>query len=148
MTSPNPLVAGGANAPVDPWAGVWIADDIEQITRGVKNGSWIDTTLGAVSAGLDALAFVSDPIGGLVQYGVTWMIEHVRPLSQALDWLAGDPGQIAAHAQTWRNVASALQNEADELARAVHWDVSETGVGENDRREVRHRHLDVGHLAR
>jgi hypothetical protein len=129
VTGPNPLVAGATDAPVDPWAGVWIAEDIEQIARGVENGSWIDVTLGAVSAGLDALAFVSDPIGGLLQYGVAWMIEHVKPLSQALDWLAGEPGQIAGHAQTWRNVASALRNEADELGRAVRWDISEwTGV--------------------
>ena len=125
MTSPNPLVAGSADTPVDPWAGVWIAEDIEQIARGIKDGSWIDTTLGAVSAGLDALAFISDPIGALLQYGVAWIIEHVKPLSKALDWLAGDPGQIAAHAQTWRNVAAALHDRVDDLGRAVRWDTSE-----------------------
>jgi uncharacterized protein YukE len=119
------LVAAKANASVDPWAGVWIAEDIEQLCRGVKDGSWIDGTLGAVSAGLDALAFVSDPIGSLLQYGVAWIIEHVKPLSEALDWLAGDPGQISAHARTWRNVAVALHDRAADLDRAVRWDVSE-----------------------
>lgn len=115
-----PLVAvanpGGAT---DPWAGVWIAEDIETIRTGVQSGNWIDGALGAVSAGLDALAFVSDPIGGLLQYGVAWIIEHVKPLSEALDWLAGDPGQISAHAQTWRNVAGALQDRAADLDHAV-----------------------------
>jgi uncharacterized protein YukE len=125
MTSPNPLVAGKVDTPVDPWAGVWIAEDIELIARGIKDGNWIDTTLGAVSAGLDALAFISDPIGALLQYGVAWIIEHVKPLSKALDWLAGDPGQIAAHAQTWRNVAVALRDRVDDLGRAVRWDTSE-----------------------
>jgi hypothetical protein len=125
MSGTNPLVAGAMNGPSDPWAGVWIAEDIEQIARGVKDGSWIDATLGAVSAGLDALAFVSDPIGGLLQYGAAWIIEHVKPLTQALDWLAGDPGRIAGYAQTWRNVAADLQNQTDELVRAVRWDVSE-----------------------
>jgi hypothetical protein len=121
----NPLVAGAVSAPVDPWAGVWIAEDLETVLAGVRSGSWIDTSLGAVSAGLDALAFVSDPLGGLLQYGVAWIIEHVRPLSEALDWLAGDPAQIAGQAQTWRNVAASLRDQAEELGRAARWDTEE-----------------------
>jgi uncharacterized protein YukE len=125
MNAANPLVATASGAPVDPWSGVWIAEDIETLCDGVKNGSWIEGTLGAVSAGLDALALISDPIGTLLQYGVAWIIDHVKPLSEALDWLAGDPAQIAAHAQTWRNVAGALNDRAADLERAVRWDVSE-----------------------
>ncbi|MFG1604132.1 WXG100 family type VII secretion target [Actinoplanes sp. NPDC049265] len=121
----NPLVAAPSSTGPSPWAGVWIAEDIEQIVHGVQSGSWIDGTLGAVSAGLDALAFISDPIGGLLQYGIAWLIEHVRPLSEALDWLAGDPAQIAAHAQTWRNVAGSLRTDADDLIRAARFQVSE-----------------------
>ena len=74
-----------------------------------------------VGAGLDGLALVSDPVGSLLQYGVAWLIEHVRPLTEALDWLAGDPAQIAAHAQTWRNVAGTLRDEAERLARRYAW---------------------------
>jgi uncharacterized protein YukE len=121
-----PLVAAAnPDLSTDPWAGMWIAEDIETILAGIKSGSWIDTTLGAVSAGLDALAFVSDPIGSLLQYGAAWIIEHVKPLSEALDWLAGDPGQIAAHAQTWRNIAGELDGRASDLDRAVRWNTTE-----------------------
>jgi hypothetical protein len=98
---------------------VWIAEDIELIAQGVRNGSWVDGSLGVAGAGLDALALISDPVGALLQYGIAWLIEHVKPLSEALDWLAGDPGQIAARAQTWRNVAASLRDESDALARAV-----------------------------
>jgi uncharacterized protein YukE len=125
VTGANPLVAGAVRTRVDPRAGVWIAEDIESILAGVRGGSWIDTTLGAVSAGLDALALVSDPLGALLQYGVAWIIEHVKPLSEALDWLAGDPGEIAGHAQTWRTVAAALRDEAEQLGRAARWDTAE-----------------------
>ena len=80
-----PLVAvANPGGNTDPWAGMWIAEDIQTILAVIKSGSWIDTTLGAVSAGLDALAFVSDPIGSLLQYGVAWILEHVKPLSEAL----------------------------------------------------------------
>ncbi|GAA3348353.1 hypothetical protein GCM10020358_66530 [Amorphoplanes nipponensis] len=121
----NPLIATAAPAAPSPWAGVWIAEDIEQIVSGVQHGSWIDGALGGLSAGLDALAFMSDPVGGLLQYGIAWLIEHVKPLSEALDWLAGDPAQIAAHAQTWRNVAGSLRDDAEEATRLVRWDLDE-----------------------
>src|SRR4051794_17951492 len=121
----NPLVSGPVEQPKSAWAGVWLAEDIELIARGVQDKSWVDGTLGAVGAGLDGLALASDPVGALVQYGIAWLIEHVKPLSEALDWLAGDPGQIAAHAQTWRNVAGSVRDEATEVGRAVRWEVTE-----------------------
>jgi hypothetical protein len=123
----NPLVAGRLDQPTDAWSGVWIAEDIELIGQGVKNGSWIDGSLGVVGAGLDALAIVSDPVGALLQYGVAWIIEHVKPLTEALDWLAGDPSQIAGHAHTWRNVAASLRDSAASVDRAVRWDVADWG---------------------
>ena len=123
----NPLVAAPVDAGPSAWAGVWILEDIELIHQGVINGSWIDGTLGVVSAGLDALALVSDPVGALLQYGIAWLIEHVKPLSEALNWLAGDPAQITAHAQTWRNVAASLRDEAASLARAVDIDLESWG---------------------
>ncbi|RSM51828.1 hypothetical protein DMB66_41085 [Actinoplanes sp. ATCC 53533] len=121
----NPLIADRVDAPKSPWAGIWIAEDIELIAQGVQNGSWIDGTLGTVGAGLDGLALVSDPAGAQLQYGIAWLIEHVRPLSEALDWLAGDPAQITAHAETWRNVAGALTGNARSLADAVRVDLDD-----------------------
>jgi hypothetical protein len=121
----DPLVAGRFEQPKSAWAGVWIAEDIEAIAQGVENRSWVDGTLGVAGAGLDGLALVSDPVGALLQYGISWLIEHVKPLSEALDWLAGDPGQISAHAQTWRNVGSSLRAESDELAKAARFDLAE-----------------------
>ncbi|WKU06424.1 WXG100 family type VII secretion target [Micromonospora sp. HUAS LYJ1] len=123
----NPLVASASDAGPGAWAGIWICEDIELIAQGVRTGSWIDGSLGVVSAGLDALALVSDPVGALLQYGIAWLIEHVRPLSEALDWLAGDPAQITAHAQTWRNVAAALRQDAAELTHAVRTEVAGWG---------------------
>ena len=128
----NPLVAGRVDQPKSAWAGIWIAEDIELIARGVENNSWVDGTLGVVGAGLDALALVSDPVGALLQYGIAWLIEHVKPLSEALDWLAGDPAQISAHAQTWRNVAASLRTESDELTRAVRFEIGDWSGAASD----------------
>lgn len=122
----NPLVAGRLDHK-DAWSGVWIAEDIELLHQGISAGNWIDTTLGGVGTTLDALAFISDPLGSLVQYGVAWLMEHVKPLSEALDWLAGDPAQIAAHAGTWRNVAQSLRSNSGQLSVAVQQDLIHWG---------------------
>jgi uncharacterized protein YukE len=119
-----------------PWAGVWLAEDVELIAAGVSSGSWIDGSIGAITAGLDALALVSDPVGVLLQYGVAWIIEHVRPLSEALDWLAGDPAAIDAHARSWRTIGATVEDEAVTLERTVRWDTSEwTGAAGDAYRE-------------
>jgi hypothetical protein len=150
MRMTNPLVAAASDDRPSAWAGIWIAEDIDGIAAGVRSGSWIDGTLGTVGAGLDALAFVSDPVGGLLQYGIAWLIEHVRPLSEALDWLAGDPSLIAAQAQTWRNVAASLQDDADDLLRSVRGDVSEWSGAASDayRSHADHRSTSLRALAR
>jgi hypothetical protein len=111
----NPVVAPIAGHTGDVWAGIWLAEDIEAIRQGVTTRSWVDATLGGVGAGLDALATLSDPLGALMQYGLSWLIEHIRPLSEALDWLAGDPTIIASHAQTWRNVATSVRADVANL---------------------------------
>lgn len=121
----NPLVATPQETSPGAWSGVWIAEDIEQLRQSIESGSWVDAAIAGVAAGLDALALAVDPLGSLLQYGVAWLIEHVEPLRQVLDWLAGDPGQISAHAQTWRNVAGALRDSAENLARQVRMDVAE-----------------------
>ncbi|MEV6303292.1 hypothetical protein AB0M02_28035 [Actinoplanes sp. NPDC051861] len=132
-----------------PLAGVWIAEDVELIRRGVEDGSWVDGTLGVVGAGLDGLAAVVDPVGVLLQSGVAWLIEHVEPLSESLDWLAGDPAAIAANAQTWRDVGGEIQRQAEEVGHSVRFDLAEwTGLaadGYRDRSEQQ-RHA-LGALA-
>ena len=119
----NPLVVPRLEQPVDAWSGVWIAEDIQLLAQGVRNRSWVEASLGGAAAGLDTLAFVSDPVSSLLQYGIAWLIEHVRPLTEALDWLAGDPATIAAHSGTWHNIAGSVRAEASALADAVRADV-------------------------
>lgn len=107
------------------WAGIWIAEDIELLAAGIDDGSWIDGTIGTAGLGLDTLALVVDPGGVLLQYGAAWMIEHVEPLTEALDWLAGDPAAIAGNADTWRTVAADLATQAAEIERSVRAELPE-----------------------
>nr|WP_240942296.1 hypothetical protein [Planosporangium thailandense] len=74
---------------------------------------------------MDALGFVVDPLGSVVSWGVAWLMEHVKPLSDALDRFAGDPDQITAYAQTWRNVAGVASSAAAELSDAMARDLAQ-----------------------
>ncbi|MEO3777185.1 hypothetical protein ABGB16_10115 [Micromonospora sp. B11E3] len=123
MTAPNPLVAERVDSTTG-WSGVGLAEDVDLIVQAFRSGSWIDGAIGGFAAGLDALALVVDPLGQLVSWGVAWLIEHLKPLSDALDWLAGDPDQVEAYAGTWSNVAAALRSSAADLDAAVAADLA------------------------
>ncbi|MFC7278298.1 WXG100 family type VII secretion target [Paractinoplanes rhizophilus] len=101
------------------YSGVFLAEDIDSLMASFSGGGWIDASIGGIAAGLDALAFVTDPLGQLVAWGVGWLIEHLKPLSDALDVLAGDPDQIAAYAKTWANVAGAIDGARIKLHDGV-----------------------------
>ncbi|WP_052720706.1 WXG100 family type VII secretion target [Actinoplanes rectilineatus] len=100
--------------------GLGLVADAQQLTEGIRNQSWVDGGLGILGTSLDGLSLAVDPLGTLGAWGVAWLIEHVRPLQDALDQLAGDPDEVAAHAATWANIATATdetrQRYADRLA--------------------------------
>jgi hypothetical protein len=114
----NPLIAERLDS-TRAFSGIFIAEDIDALIAGYTGGGWIDTAIGGFATSMDTLAAVTDPLGQLAAWGVGWLIEHVKPLSDALDELAGDPGQIAAYAQTWRNVATAVTGAGGDLSDAI-----------------------------
>ncbi|MEU8611198.1 hypothetical protein AB0C29_24755 [Actinoplanes sp. NPDC048791] len=120
--SANPLVAQSHDSTT--WyTGLGLVEDAAAITDGIRDNSWVDGTLGGVGASLDMLSLAVDPLGTLVSWGVAWLMEHVQPLKDALDWLAGNADEVAAHAATWSNVAAftdeARQQYADRLRTEV-----------------------------
>ncbi|GAB2973400.1 hypothetical protein [Saccharothrix stipae] len=118
MTGGNPLIA-----PVQDstrwYSGIGVAESAADVKSGIESGSWVDIGLGVAGVGLEALSFVVDPLGSLFSAGVSWLIEHVKPLSDALDWLAGNADLVASHAQTWKNVAKAVGEVRDDYTRDV-----------------------------
>ena len=114
----NPLVAQ-AQSSTTWYTGLGLAEDVAQINSGIRDGSWVDGTLGGVGGTLDVLGLAVDPLGSLLAWGVGWLMEHVRPLQESLDWLAGQPDEIAAHAATWSNIAAATTATQQRYADAV-----------------------------
>jgi hypothetical protein len=113
----NPLIAARHDS-TQWFTGIYIAEDIAGVVSGVQSGSWIDGTIGGVGTAMDTLGAITDPLGTLVSWGVGWLMEHVKPLHDALDHLAGDPDQITAYAQTWHNVADNAKHAGTGLSDA------------------------------
>jgi uncharacterized protein YukE len=114
MPEGNPLIAK-EQSQTTAVTGIGIAESAQGLAEGVSNGDWVEAGLSAVGVGLEVLSMVIDPIGTLASYGVSWLIEHVRPLKEALDWFAGDPPVIQSFADTWGNVATEVNNVAKDF---------------------------------
>ena len=110
----NPFVAAKEDS-TTPLAGSGVLEDIEGIATGLKEGSWLDVGLSTVAMGADVLGAAVDPLGTLIAWGAGWLIEHFNPMKGWLEQLAGDADQVKANAQTWGNVAEAMDSMAEEL---------------------------------
>lgn len=114
----NPLVADRKDS-TKAYSGVPILESAMETHNALSKGDWASGALSAVGTTLDALGIAMDPFGAFLAAGVGWLIEHVGPLSGALDELTGDPDQIKAHAETWNNVTKELQAIANDLVGYV-----------------------------
>jgi hypothetical protein len=114
----NPLVAEEQDS-TQWYTGIGIAESINDLVQGIESGNWIDIGLGTVTTGLEALSIVMDPIGSVGSNLVSFVIEHVKPLQDMLDKLAGNADAVAAQAQTWKNVAKAVEEVHGDYSREV-----------------------------
>jgi hypothetical protein len=117
-----PLVA----APVDSTSGITglgLIEDVDLMVTGIQNGSWVDATLSGAGASLDTLTLALDPIGTLAAWGLAWLMEHIRPLQESLDWLAGNTDDVNAQAATWANIAAYTTTAGQDYAERLHTEI-------------------------
>uniref|UniRef100_UPI0005242E6B PPE domain-containing protein n=1 Tax=Saccharothrix syringae TaxID=103733 RepID=UPI0005242E6B len=102
------------------WAtGISIAESAMDTYNGIKDGNWIQAGLGMVGLAADAAAMAIDPFGTLLSSAAAFLMEHVQPLKDMLDKLAGDPPVIESYSTTWGKVSEELGKVAQEYAEAV-----------------------------
>ncbi|OXM62695.1 RHS repeat-associated core domain-containing protein [Amycolatopsis vastitatis] len=119
----NPLVAAKQDSTT--WhTGINVLDDAIGAYDGIKSGSWIEGGIAALGTAMDLLTIAMNPVGTLISYGLNWLIEHVQPLQDALNQLAGDADQITAYSQTWGNIAKAVEKAAKDLGDSVRKDTA------------------------
>ena len=109
------------------WTGSSLADGFQGLYQTVQGGSWVDGMLAGGSLVADAAATVIDPFSALLSNGLGWAMEHFEPLREMLDKLTGIPDKVAAHAQTWNNMAGALATMAEDLQAGLARDLPDWG---------------------
>ncbi|MBW4719900.1 WXG100 family type VII secretion target [Saccharothrix obliqua] len=129
MAGENPLVAappaepGGffnAGTGDNGWAtGISIAESAMDTFNGIKDGNWVEAGLGMVGLAADAAAMAIDPFGTLLSSAASFLMEHMQPLKDMLDWLAGNPPVIESYSTTWNNVGTELGKVAEDYRAAV-----------------------------
>ncbi len=121
--SSNALVVGPRDT-ATATSGMGLIDDVVSLSTAVRDGNWVDAALAGVGTAMDALGTAIDPLGTLIAWGVGWLLDHVDPLKTWLNQLTGNAGAVIGFAQTWNNVATALDAEAEFLAHRIASDLS------------------------
>lgn len=80
------------------------------IASGVQNESWLEGIAGGASMATDIASFIIDPIASMAASAASFLMEYITPLREALDAIAGNPGAVAAQAQTWSNVSGRVSD--------------------------------------
>ncbi|WP_315860738.1 hypothetical protein [Amycolatopsis sp. EV170708-02-1] len=114
----NPLVATPKDS-TTAVSGVPLLESATELKASIESGDWASVAVGAIGTAMDAVSAALDPFGTILAAGVGWLMEHVGPLKEALDALAGAPDEITAHAETWQNVAGELGSISADLDAMV-----------------------------
>lgn len=84
--------------------GLKMIDGAADSASAFSRGDWIEGTINGVSAALDVVGMILNPLGTACSMVINWIMEHCGPLQDWLDELLGDPGVIKAGVQTWGNI--------------------------------------------
>ncbi|MFI5613045.1 DUF6531 domain-containing protein [Amycolatopsis sp. NPDC051903] len=118
----NPLIASTEDS-TKAYSGISLLETANDLSTALESGDWASVAMGAVGTGLDALSMAMDPFGAILAAGVSWLMEHVGPLKDALNGLTGNADQIKAQAETWANVAKEIGSIASDMTDAVNSDL-------------------------
>lgn len=118
----------GALTNFDSWAngtnGLKMIDGATDSAAAFSRGDWIEGTINGVSAAIDVVGMVLNPLGGVCSMVINWILEHCGPLQDWLDELLGDPGVIKASSQTWTNIGDHLGGLGPDYTHAVGADIA------------------------
>jgi RHS repeat-associated protein len=122
-TETNPLIAPVRDS--RQWfTGIGAIEGLDSMINGFENGSWIEAGLGTAGTALETASLYFDPIGTLLRWAASWVMEYLEPSRRMLDQLGGNPPVIEAYAATWTNISTALAKNADDLESAVNSDIA------------------------
>lgn len=95
--------------------GAGLVDSANATAQAAYSEDWGEFAASGGVLALDAMVTAVDPVGSALAAGVGWLMEHFEPLTELLDFVAGDPDAITAGVETWNSVKEELQALAKEF---------------------------------
>ncbi len=105
--------------------GLKMIDGAVDAASAFSRGDWIEGTINGVSAALDVVGAILNPLGTACSMVINWILEHCGPIQDWLDELLGDPGVIKAGAQTWNNISTHMAGIGPDYRHMVASDTGE-----------------------
>lgn len=91
----------------------------------LANGDFVEASVQGVSASLDVVGMIVDPIAGVSSMVVNFILEHCGAIQEWLDEMLGDPAVISAGAQSWTNIGNHLAGLSPDYTSLVDSDLGE-----------------------
>ena len=107
------------------WSGTGLGEDISDLSESIGKGSWVQGTLAGVGTAADAVSLVFNPVASAVGWVAGWIIEHIPPLPEMLEKLTGDADAVRAGSQTWSNISTHLNEQAESLRTTINSDMAD-----------------------
>ena len=107
------------------WSGTGLVEDISDLSESIGKGSWVQGTLAGVGTAADAVSLVFNPVASAVGWVAGWIIEHIPPLPEMLEKLTGDADAVRAGSQTWSNISTHLNEQAESLRTTINRDMAD-----------------------
>lgn len=109
----NPLTGqpngtNGTNGSGGARSGANILNDVSSLEKDISGGNWIQGGLAAMNVIRDIGSILSNPVGAIMQFGFSFLMNAIKPLQQAIGWLVGNPGQVASYGNSWQGVAHSV----------------------------------------
>lgn len=89
-------------------SGADIVNDVHSLEQDISSGNWVQAGLAGLDIVSDVTKILSDPVGAILQYGLSFLLKAVKPLQQAVTWLVGNPGQVSAYGSSWHGVSQSV----------------------------------------
>lgn len=95
--------------------GSGLFDAFANVVKNISEGDGGEIVAHGLGLGLGIAGVVADPIQTVLAAGAGWLMEHVKPLKDFLDLIAGDPDAVAEFHAYWKNIAEEVNLLAKDL---------------------------------
>ncbi|WP_022868563.1 prevent-host-death protein [Schaalia vaccimaxillae] len=100
-------------------SGLGAIEDLHGLASDFSSGSWISGGLNTVALVGDTVGFFMDPLGTIISWGASWLLDHLEPLKGWLNDLTGDAAEVRGIGATWGNIGNYLDQCATQIADKV-----------------------------